>query len=59
MKEISRSAAAGGRSEDGSERRIIKGDKETFRGDRYIHYFDCSNDSIGIYSFKNLPNCTL
>lgn len=54
MKE-SRSAVAWGRSEQGNERRIIEGDEETFRGD-IQDYFD---DSIGIYLFKNLSNCTL
>lgn len=58
MKE-SISAVAWGRSEKENERRIIEGDEETFRSERQAHYFDCSDDSIDIYLFKNLSNCTL
>lgn len=37
-------------------RRNYKGHKETFSGNRYIHYCDCGDGFLGTYIRQNLSN---
>ena len=41
----------GGRQEGGC---ITKGHEETFGGDRYVHYLDFGDGSMGVFMCQNL-----
>lgn len=44
---------------DGQMGRITKGHEETFGGDGYVHYIDCSDSFMDVYIRQHLSNCTL
>ena len=57
MVTASRSVVASGL---GESRAAAGRGKETFGGDRYVYYLDCSYGFTSVYAMsKNLSNCTL
>lgn len=44
---------------EGWEKGITKRPEDSFGGDRYVHYLNCDEDFIGVYTCQNASNCTL
>lgn len=50
-----------GARQAGDEERdeLQKEQEEDFGGDEYALYLDCDDDSVGVYVFVDLTNCTV
>lgn len=61
-----RTIVAGSRSVSGCLRRWrekggrnYKGDEKTLEGDSHVHYVECCDGFIGVYTCQNSPDCPL